>query len=155
MRLKLKKTLLKYLSWAITFIGLAILSVTIHEGSHLLAAKIYGIGGIIHFHVIGGTFFPNHSVSWIVYSAGGMGAALFLMIFFWLVPRLTKSTSDSYLEIAAVLAAISNMLYSWWEVKMIGETWWIWAFLGNIFIVLAFLYYKRHQYIDWFVNNNK
>lgn len=130
------------------------MSIAVHESSHLLAAKIWGVGGIIHFHIIGGVFFPSSIAPWPIYLAGGMGAALFLMVFFWLVPRITKTPNDTYLEFAAVLAAIGNMLYAWWEVKEIGESWWMVAFLGNIVLVLVFLYYSRHRYINWLLNGH-
>ena len=148
----MKKLFYKWLSWATSFIGLAFLSVAAHETSHLVAAKMWGVGGEIHFHVIGGVFFPDATAPWPIYLAGGMGAALFLMILFWLVPRFTKSKNDTYLEIAAVSAAITNMLYSWWEIKVVGEGWWIWGFLGNIVLALVFLYYNRRRYIHWLFN---
>ena len=129
-----------------------------HEWGHLLAGSFYGeTGAIVFTFSSGGMVERDLGVvsPWPVYFAGGGFAALFTFLGFWLVPFLTPTINDLYLELAAILVALAQLLYAWYEVGVQGQTWWYIPFCLTLLLLPAILYLYRGKLVKWYggVNN--
>lgn len=127
-------------------VGFGCVGVAVHEAGHLITNNALGGTGKIFYnytltagHMEWATLPPNHI--WLVYLSGGLFAAVFLFIFFWVPTRLTPSIQDVYVEGAVAGTILANLLYAPTEIILYyqGQEMFEWAFI-TAYIVAAALF---------------
>lgn len=164
MKIQLKKTeAKKLLILALLFTGFWIAGVLIHELGHLIANELLGgKGGMIYYG-----YWPTphgyfsceerpEEYRLIVSLAGGIVAALFLFVFFWLPARIKKKTP---IEIAVSLPIIFNLLYAsaeplfYYETLALGQEPlemlpWVVRYIRILSAIIFLLFYTKRT-IRW------
>ncbi len=138
-----------YLVWSA--IGQMILSTTGHEVGHLAVGKLYGFEGIIRLHIFGGGIERDAGVvaPWPVWAAGGLVGGALILLFFWLVPFVTPTIRDFYIEYAAVCVAFGHFAYAWAEVGVAGEPWWPIPLVLTVAAWLSITYLYLPKLVGW------
>jgi len=146
----LSRLLRRYLYAGLLLVGLWFASLTVHEMGHLLVGQLYGATDSITYHANWtGMVQFSQMVPWPAYAAGGLGAAAFIAVFFWLAPLLSPTIYDTYLEVAALMVAFAQALYAWTEVGRAGETWWWMPFSLTAVLALVALCIYAPKLILW------
>jgi len=155
-----KIKVVKIIALVLMFIGYGMVGLLSHEASHLGVNNILGGTGSIFYnytwtegHMNWATLPPNHI--WLVYLGGGIGAAFFLFLFFWLAAWLTPSKQDVYIEATVAAQIITNLFYAPTELVLyyrgaeLFEWAWITAYIVAA-IVFFFLYIKKIvRWLSW------
>ncbi len=117
---------LENICWLVTLTSvLAIASLTLHEYFHIWASVIqFGDNGHIYFNFIYGipvtAYARDITLSPFVKLAGGFFTGIiFICIGYW--AYRTKTFSDYYVEFAFTVCGFCHLVYSFWEVTMLGN----------------------------------
>lgn len=125
--------------------GFYLISLTVHEFFHYITViKLDGAAFITYnwYHGYTTWAIPNAEHNWIVQLSGGLFTGIFLLVFFWFLPFLSKTKHDTNLEVSAFAYGLGNILYAPSEIliqhNLIGAS--IFA-IG--FIVAGFFYITK------------
>lgn len=133
------------------FVGFLVVGVLSHEAGHLTANNLLGGTGKIFYdytwtsgHMEWATL-PEENI-WLVYLGGGVLAAIFMFVFFWLPPRLTPGKQDVYVEAAVAAHILDNLFYAptelilyFWGQKLFEWAWLATYVLGAILFVALYI----------------
>lgn len=140
------------------FCGIGISSIVFEEFFHLVAIEALGGQGRIERHeiisreeVILPFIAVNHSYSqihheWLVPVSGGLGTALFLLIFFWIWGFTSKSSHYAHIEFAAFTWAMIHIVNIPFDVGLWYGGPWILISYALIFpaaVIIVWLYIKK------------
>lgn len=127
--LKIASELLLKFSWLALFtLFLVLASLVIHEYFHIWASVIEGGSGSIVFDFTSWNGIPLpitgyatgvEMTEFVEFAGGFFTGLIFIITGLW--AKFTKTFQDYYVEFGFLLCGLCHLVYSFWEVTMLGE----------------------------------
>jgi len=154
-----KVRIFRIVALILLFIGFLVVGVLSHEAGHLTVNNFLGGTGEIYYnytwtagHMSWADLPPNYI--WLVYLGGGICAAVFLTVFFWLAVWLTPTREDIHIEGAVAAPIITNFLYAPTELILyyLGAELFEWAWM-TAYVLAAILFFILYTkiLIKWII----